>query len=77
MYIRKKNRTNRQEDKKAVFGYTSVAPAYKNQKNETHVDRYKRKKKMFVFNTHTHARTQTHTGIGERDRDGEEWRRER
>jgi hypothetical protein len=45
MYIRKKkNRTNRQEDKKAVFGYTSVAPAYKNQKNETHVDRYKRKK---------------------------------
>lgn len=44
VYKKKKNRTNRQEDKKAVFGYTSVAPAYKNQKNETHVDRYKRKK---------------------------------
>ena len=59
---RKKKRTNRQEDKKAVFGYTSVAPAYKNQKNETHIDRYKKKQ-------HTHTRTQTHTGIGEQDRE--------
>lgn len=49
---RKKKRTNRQEDKKAVFGYTSVAPAYKNQKNETHIDRYKKKQ-------HTHTRKHT------------------